>query len=85
MSGNWEAVLNPQNLSLLTIGSDPVIVGSRSPPNDSLWDRIRKHGFNVIVYDRIAFLPYYYGIEDNLNYLNSHPQQMHNYDRYQWE
>ena len=54
LSGNWEAVLNPRTLSLLTIGSNPVIVGSRSPPNDSLWDRIRKHGFNVIVYDRIA-------------------------------
>jgi len=36
------------------IGSNPVIVGSRPPPNDSLWDRIRNQGYDVIVYDRIA-------------------------------
>ncbi|CAG8515772.1 9003_t:CDS:2 [Paraglomus occultum] len=36
------------------IGSNSVIVGSRPPPNDSLWDRIRNQGYGVIVYDRIA-------------------------------
>ncbi|CAG8568996.1 19680_t:CDS:2 [Gigaspora margarita] len=36
------------------MGSNPVIVGSRPPPNDSLWDQIRKRGFHAIVYDRIA-------------------------------
>ncbi|CAG8636625.1 6477_t:CDS:2, partial [Acaulospora morrowiae] len=36
------------------IGSNPVIVGSRPPPNDSLWNRIRNQGYDVVVYDRIA-------------------------------
>ncbi|CAG8568974.1 19679_t:CDS:2 [Gigaspora margarita] len=36
------------------MGSDPVIVGSRPPPNDLLWDQIRKRGFHVTVYDRVA-------------------------------
>ncbi|KAF0520513.1 nyn domain-containing protein [Gigaspora margarita] len=35
-------------------GSNLVIVGSRPPPNDSLWDQIRKRGFHAIIYDRIA-------------------------------
>ncbi|CAG8573142.1 7830_t:CDS:2 [Ambispora gerdemannii] len=34
--------------------SDPVIVGSRPPPNDSLWDRMKNQGFSVTVYDRVA-------------------------------
>ncbi|CAG8590010.1 13639_t:CDS:2 [Ambispora gerdemannii] len=36
------------------IGSNPVIVGSRPPRNDSLWDRIQNQDFDVIVYDCIA-------------------------------
>jgi len=35
-----------------TMGSDPVIVGSRPPSNDTLWDRIQNKGFEVVVYDR---------------------------------
>ncbi|CAI2182024.1 15572_t:CDS:2 [Funneliformis geosporum] len=34
------------------IGSDPVIVGSRPPPNDSLWKHIKSQGFKVVLYDR---------------------------------
>ncbi|CAI2169790.1 19350_t:CDS:2 [Funneliformis geosporum] len=34
------------------LGASPVIVGSRPPPNDSLWNSIRKVGYDVTVYDR---------------------------------
>ncbi|CAG8839677.1 23563_t:CDS:2, partial [Racocetra persica] len=34
------------------LGDAPVIVGSRPPPNDSLWRSVREQGFNVMVYDR---------------------------------
>ncbi|CAI2194420.1 19341_t:CDS:2, partial [Funneliformis geosporum] len=35
------------------MGEDPVIVGSRPPPNDSLWKEIEDLGFQVKVHDRI--------------------------------
>ncbi|CAG8650293.1 9413_t:CDS:2, partial [Acaulospora colombiana] len=34
------------------MGSNPIIVGSRPPPNDSLWKQIRNQGYDVVVYDR---------------------------------
>ncbi|RGB29164.1 hypothetical protein C1646_714126 [Rhizophagus diaphanus] len=34
------------------LGEDPVVVGSRPPPNDSLWKEIENLGFMVKVYDR---------------------------------
>src|SRR6185436_9626874 len=34
------------------MGSNPVIVGSRPPPNDSLWDRIKNQGFDAKIYQR---------------------------------
>ncbi|CAI2189725.1 16629_t:CDS:1, partial [Funneliformis geosporum] len=34
------------------MGSNPIIVGSRPPPNDSLWDRIESQGYDVVVFDR---------------------------------
>ncbi|RHZ81877.1 hypothetical protein Glove_117g599 [Diversispora epigaea] len=34
------------------MGSDPVIVGSRPPRDDAIWDQAKKDGFMVIVYDR---------------------------------
>jgi uncharacterized LabA/DUF88 family protein len=30
----------------------PVLYGSRPPPNDSVWEQIRKEGFDVKVFDR---------------------------------
>jgi uncharacterized LabA/DUF88 family protein len=30
----------------------PVLYGSRPPPNDSVWNRIREEGFDVKVFDR---------------------------------
>ena len=30
----------------------PILYGSRPPPNDSIWDQIRKEGFDVKVFDR---------------------------------
>ncbi|RIA87075.1 hypothetical protein C1645_740379 [Glomus cerebriforme] len=35
-----------------TMGSSPIIVGSRPPPNDTLWDKIKDLGYEVTVYDR---------------------------------
>ena len=29
-----------------------VLFGSRPPPNDSVWDAAKRHGFEVVVYDR---------------------------------
>ncbi|RIB02810.1 hypothetical protein C2G38_2226807 [Gigaspora rosea] len=34
------------------LGDEPVIVGSRPSPNDSLWKSVREQGYNVTVYDR---------------------------------
>ncbi|CAI2181462.1 6461_t:CDS:2 [Funneliformis geosporum] len=34
------------------LGSSPVIVGSRPPPNDSLWERIRQQGYEVSLNNR---------------------------------
>jgi uncharacterized LabA/DUF88 family protein len=34
------------------LGSDPVIVGSRPPPQDTLWKQIKDLGYDVTVYDR---------------------------------
>ncbi|RGB23627.1 hypothetical protein C1646_774231 [Rhizophagus diaphanus] len=34
------------------LGGNPVIVGSRPPPQDTLWNRIKDLGYNVIVYNR---------------------------------
>ncbi|CAJ0877192.1 4068_t:CDS:2 [Entrophospora sp. SA101] len=36
------------------LGGAPVLVGSRLPPNDSLWKRIQKQGYEVTVYDQNA-------------------------------
>ncbi len=38
-------------LSERKLGSDPVIVGSRPPPDDTLWDGIKELGYDVSVYD----------------------------------
>ncbi|CAB4387833.1 unnamed protein product [Rhizophagus irregularis] len=35
-----------------SMGSSPVIVGSRPPPDDTLWDEIKKLGYEATVYDR---------------------------------
>jgi uncharacterized LabA/DUF88 family protein len=35
------------------LGSNPVIVGSRPPPNDSLWDSVAALNFDVTVYERM--------------------------------
>ncbi|RGB22701.1 hypothetical protein C1646_730088 [Rhizophagus diaphanus] len=37
------------------MGSNPVIVGSRPPPNDSLWKKIEDQGYEVKIYDREMF------------------------------
>ncbi|CAG8604009.1 2397_t:CDS:2, partial [Acaulospora morrowiae] len=34
------------------MGSNPIIVGSRPLPNDSLWKQIRNQGYDVVVYNR---------------------------------
>ncbi|PKY47258.1 hypothetical protein RhiirA4_462388 [Rhizophagus irregularis] len=34
------------------IGDDPVIVGSRPPPNDSIWRKIEDFGYRVTVFDK---------------------------------
>ncbi|RIB03074.1 hypothetical protein C2G38_819159 [Gigaspora rosea] len=34
------------------LGDAPVIVGSRPPPNDSLWRSVREQGYDAMVYDR---------------------------------
>ncbi|CAG8540962.1 46496_t:CDS:2 [Gigaspora margarita] len=34
------------------LGGAPFLVGSRPPPNDSLWARIRDQGFEVNIFDR---------------------------------
>jgi hypothetical protein len=39
-------------LSDRPLGGHPVIVGSRPPPNDSLWHKCRQYGFEVKVFDR---------------------------------
>ncbi|CAJ0752891.1 24376_t:CDS:2 [Entrophospora sp. SA101] len=36
------------------LGGAPVLVGSRPPPNDSLWKHIRKQGYDVTVHARNA-------------------------------
>ncbi|CAJ0911484.1 6021_t:CDS:2, partial [Entrophospora sp. SA101] len=36
------------------LGGAPVLVGSRPPPNDSLWKCIQKQGYEVTVYDQNA-------------------------------
>ncbi|KAJ3063259.1 hypothetical protein HK102_008524, partial [Quaeritorhiza haematococci] len=36
------------------VGADPVMVGSRPPPNDSLWELVRSLGYDVRVFDRVA-------------------------------
>ena len=41
-------------LSGRRLGPHPVIVGSRPPSNDTLWDKCRGQGFQVTVYDRNA-------------------------------
>ncbi|CAG8526764.1 8011_t:CDS:2, partial [Funneliformis mosseae] len=41
------AVLNGRQM-----GSNLIIVGSRPPPNDSLWDQIVSQGYDVVVFDR---------------------------------
>jgi len=38
------------------MGSDPVVVGSRPPRNDSVWKKITDQGYKVIVYDRNMFM-----------------------------
>ncbi|KAF0510058.1 nyn domain-containing protein [Gigaspora margarita] len=35
------------------LGCAPVIVGSRPPPNDSIWRRIQEQGYEVTVFDRV--------------------------------
>ncbi|CAB4380019.1 unnamed protein product [Rhizophagus irregularis] len=35
-----------------TMGGSPIIVGSRPPPNDTLWNKIKDLGYEVTVYDR---------------------------------
>src|SRR5437762_2512875 len=37
------------------LGSNPVIVGPRPPPNDSLWKKIEDQGFKVKLYDQEMF------------------------------
>ncbi|CAI2190692.1 20096_t:CDS:2, partial [Funneliformis geosporum] len=41
------AVLNRRQM-----GSNPIIVGSRPPLNDSLWDRIESQGYDIVVFDQ---------------------------------
>ncbi|CAJ0769020.1 4164_t:CDS:2 [Entrophospora sp. SA101] len=36
------------------LGGAPVLVGSRPPPNDSLWKHIQKQGYEVTVYNQNA-------------------------------
>ena len=36
------------------LGASPVLIGSRPPANDTLWDSMRKQGIDVTVYDRNA-------------------------------
>lgn len=59
-NGQWEwttlsiehGLLLKRVLSGRSLGADPLLVGSRPPLNDSLWERIRQQGFSVVVYDR---------------------------------
>ena len=37
------------------LGSNPVIVGSRPPPNDSVWKKIEDQGYEAKLYDRETF------------------------------
>ena len=34
------------------LAKEPFLYGSRPPPNDSVWDRIRDDGFDVKIFDR---------------------------------
>lgn len=34
------------------LGTSPMLYGSRPPPDDSIWEQIRKEGFTVKVFDR---------------------------------
>ncbi|PKC00636.1 hypothetical protein RhiirA5_427882 [Rhizophagus irregularis] len=34
------------------MGANPVIVGSHPPPEDTLWNSLRRLGYNVTVYDQ---------------------------------
>ncbi|CAG8643739.1 14823_t:CDS:2 [Funneliformis caledonium] len=34
------------------LGQPPILIGSRPPPLDTLWDRIYKEGYNVVILDR---------------------------------
>ena len=44
-----QTILNGREL-----GGKPLLVGSRPPPNDTLWGQIKKRGLDVLVFDRNA-------------------------------